>query len=128
MVLAMGWWGVKLRLVVVVEGKETATVNDGVFVLRAGDDWDDAFREALKLGRRQEREYLNQYGKRVRWRFAEVLQIHGGIDDDRELDGQEVMTELLADEIDLGFDAELHPERSRANRVVGGRFRGVRKP
>ena len=107
----MRWWGVKLRVVVVVEGEDKASVNDGVFVLRAGDDWDDAFREALKLGRRQEREYLNKYGKRVRWRFAEVLQIHW-IDDGRELDGQEVMTEMLADEIDLSFDAELHPERS----------------
>jgi hypothetical protein len=108
----MGWWGVKLRMVVVVEGEDKASVNDGVFVLRAGDDWEDAFREALALGRRQEREYLNKYGERVRWRFAEVLQIHGGIDDDRELDGQEAMSEMLADQIDLSFDAELHPERS----------------
>jgi hypothetical protein len=108
----MHWWGVKLRMVVVVEGTGRATVNDGVFVLRA-DDWEDAFRRALELGYRQEQDYVNGDGERVRWRFAEVLQLHGGIDPDRDLDGQEVMNELVAQEIDLAFDAELHPERTK---------------
>jgi hypothetical protein len=107
----MHWWGVKLRMVVVVEGETRATVNDGVFVLRA-EDWDDAFQKALVLGRGQEQQYLNVYGKRVRWRFAEVLQLHGGVDPERDLDGQEVMTEMFPDHIDMAFDAELHPESS----------------
>jgi hypothetical protein len=91
------------------------SINDGVFLFRA-DDWDDAFQKALALGRREEREYVNGEGERVRWRFAEVLQMHGGIDSDRDLEGQEVMTEMLWDHIEVGyddlFDGELHPEQS----------------
>jgi hypothetical protein len=108
----MSWCGVKLRMVVVVEGEAKATVNDGVFVLRA-DDREDAFRRALEVGHRQEQDYVNGDGERVRWRFAEVLHLHGGIDPDRDLDGQEVMTELAAEGIDLAFDAELHPDGSK---------------
>ena len=109
----MAWFGVKLRMVVLVEGIGATSVNDGVFVVWA-DEWEEVLQTALKLGREQESEYLNGDGQRVRWRFAEVLQIHSSsIRDGDEIEGQEVMTEFLDDVPELPFDAEFHPESSR---------------
>lgn len=47
----------------------------------------------------------------MRWRFVEVLQIHGGVDGE-DLNGKEVMTNFPDVEIDVSCDSELHPEKS----------------
>lgn len=106
----MAWCGVKLRLIVLVEGEGAVDVNDGVFVVRA-DDVEDAFRVALELGASQEQEYLNGDGNRVRWRFAEVLRIHWMGD---SLEGCEVMYDLgIAPPPKLAFEAIFSPADSK---------------
>jgi hypothetical protein len=101
----------QLRMVVLVEGHGAAEVNDGVFVIKA-DDYDDAFRAALKLGASQEQEYLNGAGARVRWRFAEALQTHAVAGE--SVENQEVMTEFTSGPPPrLPLDATFSPCESR---------------
>jgi hypothetical protein len=99
---------VKLRMIVLVEGDGAVEVNDGVFVVKA-DDYESAFRAALKLGASQEQEYLNGAGARVRWRFADVVHAHavGG-------ESVELMTEFASGKPPrLPFDATFSPSESR---------------
>jgi hypothetical protein len=104
----MGWWGAKLRMIVLVEGDGAVEVNDGVFVIRA-DDYEGAFHAALKLGASQEQEYVNAAGARVRWRFAEVLHVHAVTGE--SVENQEVMTEFAGRPPQLPFDATFSPSR-----------------
>jgi hypothetical protein len=97
-------------MVVLVEGAGAVETTDGVYVVRA-ESYREAFSAALKIGRREEREYTNADGARVRWRLAEVLQIHWV--EAEALDGCEVMAEFLdAEPPAVGFDAVFQPEAS----------------
>jgi hypothetical protein len=98
-------------MIVLVEGDGAVEVNDGVFVVKA-DDYERAFRAALKLGASQEQEYLNGAGARVRWRFAEVLHVHAVAGE--SVEDQEVMTEFAPGKPPrLPFDATFSPSESR---------------
>lgn len=99
------WFSASMRVLCLVEDGGTNTQDVCVHVFRAKGR-EDAFSRALELGETHETEYLNQYGKLVRWRFERVLTLDmiG-----EELDGAEVFSELSEVSGGPGFDAAFSP-------------------
>ena len=111
------WFSTRVRLVVLIEGAHAMRYSDSVFVFRAA-DFDDAFRRALALGRKQEQEYVGGEGKRVRRRLKEVVSLDIISADD--LDGAEVYSEPvdLATGEASDFDQVFTPESSKPTQTI----------
>lgn len=69
-----GWFSTKLRFVILVEATGGDTLYEGVFLLRAP-DFAEAFDRALSIGRGSQKEYRNDAGQWVQWRFMEVVSL-----------------------------------------------------
>lgn len=111
------WYSTKLRWVVLVEPEGATRYSDSVLLLQA-EDFEHARARALELGRKQEEEYTNPDGQRVRWRLKEIVSLDQLGDTIR--DGMEVYSEPadLGREAELPFDAEFHPEQSQPTQTV----------
>jgi len=105
------WFSTNIRLVCLVESKGAMRYMDSVYLLRAT-DYEDAFREALQIGRSQEEDYTNSEGECVRWAFKEILSLD--MIDVESLDCAEIYSAPSA--LEPGewypFDVRFHPENS----------------
>lgn len=107
--MTAGWFSAMLRLVILIEGEGATRLSRSLVVFRA-DDWSDAKKRAIDLGRNMECSYTGGAGEAVRWRLAavETLDLLG----DAVTDGREVYSEPLplpAGEL-IAFDVEFDPE------------------
>lgn len=85
---------------------------DSVYLFKCKYDWDIAFQKALEIGKKQEDDYVNLDGQRVKLKLKEII----SLDVIKQLspDGTEVYSEPVwfkADEV-IEFDAEFYPEKS----------------
>lgn len=114
---AQQWFSTRIRLVGLLETGGGTGYHDSVFLIRAN-DFADAFRRTLDVGRAQERTYANGDGVKVRWAFTTVISLDalGG-----ELtDGAEVYSEPLDLEIDpaIDFGTRFFPETAKPTQTV----------
>ena len=114
--MKLQWFSTKIRRVCLIESKGADLYMDSVFVFCA-EDFDEAFRKALYLGRNQEEEYVNVDNAKVMWKFKEIISLDIVRQDN--LDGAEVYSEPI--EI-LGerepFDSVFHPENSNPTQTI----------
>jgi len=102
------WFSAMLRFVLLIEGDGGSRLSRSVIVFRA-EDWPDAKKRALDLGRGMEHTYTGGIGEKVRLRLeaVETLDLLG----DAITDGREIYTEPLpipAGRV-ISFDAEFNP-------------------
>lgn len=71
----MDYYSVRNAIICLVDDREIPddgyTQDIQVRIVQAS-DFEDAFQQALKLGREEEHEYRNEDGRKVRWAFKEV--------------------------------------------------------
>jgi len=89
----MHFYSAKLLFIILVAdgpGRKRNLYDDSVIVFRAR-DFGHAFKRALQLGRKYEKDYKNDKGQRVRWALIEILNLdYVG----RTVDGKEVASSL----------------------------------
>jgi hypothetical protein len=86
------WFSTKIRLACVIERKGLTRFMDSIYVFR-GNDFDDAFKKALDIGRSQEKSYLNDAAELVMWRLKEIISLD--LIGRQSLDGAEVYSEPI---------------------------------
>jgi hypothetical protein len=108
----MKWFSAKIRMVALVETKGGNHYMDSVYLFKCDYDWDKAFQKALAIGKRQEEEYINIDGEKVKWRLKEIISLD--IIQKLSADGTEVYSEpvWLKENDVISFDALFHPEKS----------------
>ena len=106
------WFSAKLRAVCLIEDQGSTLAMDSVFVFRSK-SFTEAFERALGLGKKAEKEYLNNDGKRVCWRLKEIVSLD--IVQSHELDGAEVFSDFsdLDSDEKVPFAYQFRPEDSR---------------
>jgi hypothetical protein len=106
------WFSAQLRFVSLVEKRGGNMIDDSIVVFRATSFY-TAFRHALKIGKAREHEYLNVYGKQVRWKLQEIVTLD--IIREKSIDGAEVWSRLdiLKGKNVVSLDAKLEPEKSQ---------------
>jgi hypothetical protein len=106
-----GWYSTKIRYAVLIEGTGLVRYMDSVLLLKA-DDFDDLFRRTLDRGKRDEKEFLNGDGQRVRWRLASIISVDWV--GEEIADWQEVYSEPVSvpEDEDVPFEHEFQPETS----------------
>jgi hypothetical protein len=110
-----GWFSTKLRFVILVEPTGGDTLNDRVFLLRAA-DFDAAFDRATGIGRASQKEYRNAEGRRVQWKFIEVISLD--VIQSEDLEGQEVYSEPIHLSEMIPFGAEFSPQTSKPIQTI----------
>jgi hypothetical protein len=106
-----------LRVAVLVEGIGLYRYMDSLVVFVSA-DFESAFEAALQLGRRLEREFLNENGQRVRYRLKQIISLDLIRAD--SLDGAEVYSEpvWLQPEDAEPFDTSFEPEASEPTQTI----------
>ncbi len=116
-VTEMQWFSANVRLVCLLSTGGATGYRDSVYLFHAM-DFDDAFRIALEIGRRQERRYTNGDGATVCWALTQVISLDALGADLRN--GVEVYSEprsLEAGE-DFRFDMQFSPESIEPTQTV----------
>ena len=92
-------------------GRQRNHYDDSVIVFRAR-DFGHAFKRALQLGRKQETDYKNDKGQRVRWSLAQIVNLDWV---GRKVDGKEVASSLhyRTSKERIPPDRIFHPEHSK---------------
>lgn len=106
-----------LRFVCLVEPDGATLYQESLYTFRA-EDFENAFRRVIEIGKSKEREYYNAEHQRVVWRFKEIVTID--IMSADTLDGAEVYSkfvDLVPGEA-IPFDAEFHPEQSKPTQTI----------
>ena len=108
----MNFYSARLLYIVLVDGdpRKRNHYDDRIIVFRAKDRA-DAFRRALRLGRKEETGYKNCYGKRVRWALVEIASLDRV---GRKIDGAEIASRLhyRTSKKCIPPRRRFHPERS----------------
>ncbi|MEA1675400.1 DUF4288 domain-containing protein [Nitrospirillum sp. BR 11163] len=106
------WFSVKLRFAIMVEPIGASTMNDCLFLLKAN-DFDSAFKKAIKIGVGAQKDYLNALGQKVQWKFSEIISLD--VINSDNLDGAEIYSEPLhlEGQAIIPLDANFSPEASR---------------
>ena len=101
------WFSASMRIVCLIEHDGATSQDERVHIFRA-EDWDEALRRAIELGRTHETDYVNADGERVRWRLDRVLTLD--MLRAEQLDGAVVFSS--ASDVSGGppFEMEFHPE------------------
>lgn len=111
------WYTAKLRFVVMVEPVGGDTLNDCIYLFRAV-DFGAAFQRAITIGESAQKQYHNVEGRRVLWRFKEVISLD--IIRTNDLDGAEIYSEpihLKKEEI-IPFETQFYPSGSNPIQTI----------
>ena len=110
------WFGAKLRFAIIVEQLGLRHYMDSVILFEA-EDFENAFNQALRIGRAKEQEYRNGDGQLVRWRLVEVLSLDKIKEEN--LDGAEICSEpVFTADPSVAIDHQFHPEISRPTQTM----------
>jgi hypothetical protein len=108
----MEYFSARLLMMCLVDTGRRSRKNmcdESVILFRAR-DLPHAFAQALKIGKAQQHEYINDKGQRVRWVLARVINLdHVG----KTIDGIEVASKLGWHETKepLAFNHSFHPNK-----------------
>jgi Domain of unknown function (DUF4288) len=93
------------------------TLNDCIYLFRAV-DFAAAFLRAITLGELAQKECRNAEGRRVLWRFKEVISLD--IIRTNDLDGAEIYSEPihLKKEETIPFETQFRPSRSNPLQTI----------
>ena len=110
----MDFYSARLLFIILVAdspGRKRNHYDESVIVFRAR-DFDHAFKRALALGRKQETDYANIKGHRVRWALVEIRSLDRV---GRTVDGKEVASVLhyRTSRQRIPPGRTFHPERSK---------------
>jgi len=111
------WYSAKLRFVVMVEPVGGNTLNDCIYLFKAV-DFPAAFQRAIAIGESAQKEYRNEEGQCVLWRFKEVISLD--IIRANNLDGAEIYSEpihLKKEEI-IPFETQFRPSTSKSLQTI----------
>lgn len=112
------WFSAKIRLACLIKSRGLQSYADSIYVFRS-DDFNDAFRKALAIGKAQESSYLNSDEDLVQWKLKEVISLDAIpsslLDEWAEVYSEPV--EPLPSE-QFPFDYEFHPENSKPTQTL----------
>jgi hypothetical protein len=104
------WYSGSCRRVCIVDGRGAITSEMSVFVFRATDRA-AAIRRLRRLGRKEEQEYVNGYGERVRWALVSLETVDElGEGRMRELEVHSTWTEIEPPDASLTLATHFAPE------------------
>ena len=111
------WFSTKIRQVCLIELEGADLYWDSIFVFQA-EDFDKAFQKALCLGKKQEVEYVNANGGKVRWKFKEIISLD--MIRQENLDEAEIYSESIDIPIKEreAFDSVFYPENSKPIQTI----------
>lgn len=104
------WFSTSLRIGIFLEKEGLTSINRSVVLFKAA-DFDQAFKQALTIGKNFETSYENDLGESVKWRLISVEtidQLGDSITEERE-----VYSEMISPNIPMDFDTDLKPELSQ---------------
>jgi hypothetical protein len=112
--IIMNFYSARLLFVCLVDDgkpKKKNMYDDSVVAFRA-QDFDDAFRRAVEIGKAREHSYLSPDGHKVRWALVEILNLDWV---GRKIDGAEVASKLhyRVSAKRINPKAKFHPEKSK---------------